>query len=154
MKDGLHAIPVTQGELHHREIISSSWNKLHYYYSAPFSPCSQELSHGCDCQWRYYNYSILNSQPHPSGESVLFHLALTFLFPCQSDHQTANICPPDSSAENGRLLLQPQLLGRRRGLIILGRAGRINVQQSSSRGQPSGDRYTLAVITSPYDKLN
>ncbi|XP_078802801.1 protein sel-1 homolog 3 isoform X1 [Oryzias latipes] len=27
----------------------------------------EELSHGCDCQWRYYNYSILNSQPHPSA---------------------------------------------------------------------------------------
>ncbi|XP_036067296.1 protein sel-1 homolog 3 isoform X2 [Oryzias melastigma] len=27
----------------------------------------EELSLGYDCQWRYYNYSILNSQPHPSA---------------------------------------------------------------------------------------
>uniref|UniRef100_A0A8C7X5Q8 Protein sel-1 homolog 3 n=1 Tax=Oryzias sinensis TaxID=183150 RepID=A0A8C7X5Q8_9TELE len=27
----------------------------------------EELSLGCDCQWRYYNYSILNSQPNPSA---------------------------------------------------------------------------------------
>lgn len=33
-----------------------------------------------DCGWRYHNHSILNYDPHPSGEFPSFHLALTSLF--------------------------------------------------------------------------
>lgn len=44
----------------------------------------QELNLSYDCQWRYHNYSILGYDPHPSGEFLSFHLALTSRSPCQS----------------------------------------------------------------------
>lgn len=44
----------------------------------------QELNLGSDCQWRYHNYSILNYDPHPSGEFLSFHFALTSPSFCQS----------------------------------------------------------------------
>lgn len=58
-----------------------------------------------------------------------------------------------SSAENGRLLLLLFLQHARR-VIILGREGCVDVWQSSSSRQPSGDRFTRAAISSAYDKLN
>lgn len=39
----------------------------------------QELNLGYDCQWRYQNYSVLNYDPHPSGELLSFHFPLTSL---------------------------------------------------------------------------
>uniref|UniRef100_A0A3Q0QU68 SEL1L family member 3 n=1 Tax=Amphilophus citrinellus TaxID=61819 RepID=A0A3Q0QU68_AMPCI len=36
----------------------------------------EELNLGYEHQWRYHNYSILNSDPHPSGEFFSFHFAL------------------------------------------------------------------------------
>lgn len=39
----------------------------------------QEVNISQDCQWRYHNHSILNYDPHPSGEFLPFHLALTSL---------------------------------------------------------------------------
>lgn len=40
----------------------------------------QEVNISQDCQQRYHNHSILNYDPHPSGEFLLFHFALTSLF--------------------------------------------------------------------------
>lgn len=50
----------------------------------PFSSHSQlqELNVSPNYLWRYLNHSILNYDPHPSGEFLSFHFAFTSL--CQS----------------------------------------------------------------------
>lgn len=44
----------------------------------------QEVNISQDCRQRYRNHSILNYDPHPSGEFLPFHFALTSLFAVRS----------------------------------------------------------------------
>lgn len=49
-------------------------------HCSAFSIPPQEAHVSQDCGWRYHNHSILNYDPHPSGEFPSFHFALTSLF--------------------------------------------------------------------------
>lgn len=88
----------------------------------------QELNLGYDCHWRYHNYSVLNYDPHPSGEFLSFHFALTSLSLCPVNlvDKQLYLSFYYSPAENRRLLLL-FLERTKRRFIILGWSGHIDV---------------------------
>lgn len=60
-------------------------NQLVTFITVLLSPSPlQEVNISQDCRQRYHNHSILNYDPHPSGEFLLFHCALTSLFAVRS----------------------------------------------------------------------
>lgn len=95
------------------------------FSTVPLSPSPlQEVNISQDCRQRYHNHSILNYDPHPSGEILPFPFALTSLF-APVDQQKVFIFL-HSAAENGWLLPRLILQDRRR-LIIPGWPGYIDV---------------------------
>lgn len=75
-------------------------NQLVTFITVLLSPSPlQEVNISQDCRQRYHNHSILNYDPHPSGEFLLFHCALTSLC-CPVDQQKVFIFLR-SATENG-----------------------------------------------------